>query len=321
MFPFFLKLFALILSFKCLVVFLYNFTGVENVESYSMKQRLLENTPSINTVFLGSSRINMGFNPMVFDKYSNLSSFNLGVFGFYMPHSTFYTENIIQSKRYKFIFQELSFPVTSHGVANFWDEHFFENISFVFSNRNSLSLSEGYLNKDFFKDSQVFLEYFFSPKYHLNRLKFSVFDRSVVFTKKGQQDPDWEVSKISSIHAQEKVMRFKETMQGSNTKNEIYFNEIQRLINLAKENNCHIIFVPPFPISEIEKDLLKGIFSQIPPENAIFTFSQPEFLEKLNNPKMFYDDGHLNEKGAIIYTSLIVSGFKETYKHIKTSSK
>jgi hypothetical protein len=292
-----------------------------------------------NTYFFGSSRVYRQINPNTFDKIYNKGSnfkrksFNLGAPATFCPETYYLFEKFIKSDiatDVDLVFMELM-PVNliSENLmlqerTTYWQNR--TDMGFILEsvyNNPALSLKEKFKGaKDYtlcyafnlfdfsHLKQKLFIENenvdYIGPK---NNGYYSL-DYNLEITKNEKVRKDLlqrkKAIKLDSIFLKERVL---EIIRNHNSKNinfdEINLKRILTLINISKEKGIDLIFVLPQIV--IDKDLIT--LSKLIPKRNLIDLSDPKKFPQLYYTHNVFDVGHLNDKGAAIFTELLVNEY------------
>ena len=305
-------------------------------------QYFVEHKDSFNVIFLGSSRIYRGFDPMVFDQTvtdideaTQTRSFNLGAPAYGFPKTELLLEDLIEnnSQNLDYILLELahvSKPVSENmhtPEVIYW--HHFNNTKFIlsywfdhprytleetirFSSQTAVSFIENKLNiglgphiLDYLSGKTI------PPKLGFNNNGFASLDDAAVNSaalrsrsEKIQNNPQLVNWMFNNVNTA--IARGEENLGNYNAE---FVEKALKFINLAEEYNVELIFVLPPNIGE-DYDILVPIYNQIPAKNRI-SRADPLLFPEYYTEENIFDLGHLNKQGAEIFTASVAKEFFE----------
>ncbi|MBN2893184.1 MAG: hypothetical protein JXL97_15040, partial [Bacteroidales bacterium] len=91
--------------------------------------------------------------------------------------------------------------------------------------------------------------------------------------------------------------------------NEVHLHEIEKLIEKSKEKGIHLFFIIPPKLSDYKE--LRAIKEFLPKENII-DISDANDYPNLYKTEYTFDIGHLNEKGANLFTEYLADEIKKS---------
>lgn len=297
-----------------------------------------------DTLFIGSSRFYRHISPSVFDnivaEIEPVQSFNLGVAAFPAPQPFWLYERILEDdpEHLKYVFIEISPPGDSPPNTNLHTKRFvywynFEDTVFLIRSviRSDTSIP---VKLDFLGiHVMTLLEKQFNIGMGLDIVEFWGRDTTNTLNEfylgrqlDGFHSLDQQLEKFPGIsrgisnsqqafEANPQVLtnRTRQSQQAFNLEestlefNEIYFQEIERIIELSTARNIHIIFVLPPRLGNEYLSILPT-FYHIAPEHRI-ELGNPKLYPELYAPEHTFDVGHLNSEGAAVFTELLAHKF------------
>jgi|GEM_PF-3428802 len=257
-----------------------------------------------NTVFIGSSRTKFDIIPAYFDSLTKekTKSYNFGVAYGLPPQTFFWCEELMrENPSLKYIFFELSGGLNkSEGYRETWSEFYFADYSRVIKNLN-------------FKGSLVYHDKlvagFFKPSFshRENRIDHNI-PLEKVFEAK-----ELKAKAVISQQFVRETYRLNLLVENENyheaSINELYWDSITRLIELAESKQIRIyFFIPPRIESENELKMIHPIYKKL---DKKYKVSVAHFDEMFYRDETSIDDSHLNHKGAMQFTKYMAEAFNK----------
>lgn len=309
---------------------------------FSTKIQFLEKTKQLeyNTFFFGSSRIYRQINPKLFDSTFNsvsqekLSSFNLGAPATFNPQSYYLYEKFListLSRNAKYCFIELM-EVDLLGDyfmhqerTSYWQNY--SDILFVGKSINSnkqldlkpkiksglnysVSYIENLLHLGHFGNQIINSNYYDDKYLGINRDGFFPLDYDYETTENENVKINLYERKQSIVEKPELIDKRKLNVLHSynnisNNYDKINLNRILELIHKSKQKGIKLVFILS-PRNGNQK--LINLSLQIPEMNII-DMSNPNSYDLLYNYENSFDVGHLNSKGAVLYSKMLAIEF------------
>jgi len=328
-----LKLLLCVLDLR--LPFYYGDSGLiyKNV-MHTKYNHLVDNNEKYNSIFVGSSISYRQVNSALFDSLSCIktSSFNFGNPGTLIPESFYILENTIESLQHKpeYVFLELMLPANNMVNGFAMDSPKWR----YYLNSSYFKLHHKILNTSFLmkKNAKNFINNFLGVG--LIKLKLLYFsglieqhDEILGTNNDGYLSLDLEFNTSPNEELISRKQLFKtlgkrlfkkrlnEIKESGSFKESDYVSapiisqKVQELISLAEEKSIHLfIFVPQY---ELYKESIQHVFDQIPAENRL-SVSDIEEFPFLENMDFYYDHGHLNARGAKLFTEALAKKFNES---------
>jgi len=284
----------------------------------------------INTVFFGSSRICRQLNPMIFDSllsdYS-ISSFNFASPATYNPESFYLYEKFlseIDNKKIKYAFIEFQ-VVTDIALKNILTERAsywmnFNNVNFA---------TKYYLNSVEKKTSKIknianyymtFLYKIFSIKklkyinHKEDNLKFLGRHEDGFYSLEQEMLDMGGVNELTNRRNKffaDTLIHQKKIKASIDFKlkkiNPVFLQKIKEIIEISRKKGIHVYFVIPPKLPNY--DDLYPYKAYFPSDNFLDISSYQKYPE-LYLAKFTFDDGHLNEEGAVLFTNYVANEFR-----------
>ncbi|MGC1310048.1 MAG: hypothetical protein WA885_22700 [Phormidesmis sp.] len=311
------------------LIFVFEKQYVGN-ETYSRKYSFLtQHQKNFNAVLLGSSLTYRQISPKTLDAsltQCKTSSFNLGANGMFNPETYYLYESLLDElpeNGLDYAFLELE------DIQNIEAQNLATARSYYWHNWRYLLFSIDYIldsNKSLALKSELLREYFLSYVYKVF-LGFRILlaespEDTQAWKQNGfyafddqMNDPQAALAVRNSLK-KESIAFLKDTSvlkgqvlaaeKGSfkapeGSANVAHLHKLLSLIKKSKAKGVHLIFfVPPRLSSYIEA---AAIAQALPKENVIEVFDPIKYPE-LYQPDLSFDKGHLNAKGAEIFTKI-----------------
>jgi hypothetical protein len=311
---------------------------------FSSKIQFLEKNhiTEYNTFFFGSSRVYRQIDPAVFDSTFNsiskekISSFNLGAPATFNPQSYYLFENFLNSelsKNSKYCFIELmevdllSDNLMHEERTSYWQNY--SDILFVgksiYSNKQlglknkiksginySVSYVENILHFGHFGNQIINSSYYDDKYIGTHRDGFFPLEYDYETTKDKKVKKHLYERKQSIIEKPELIENRKINIANSynnisNNFDKINLDRILELIQKSNQKGVQLIFILS-PRNGNQQ--LLNLSHQIPEENII-DMSNPHNYDLLYSYENSFDIGHLNSKGAMLYSKMLGIEFKK----------
>ncbi len=274
-----------------------------------------ENQANFNTIFLGSSRLQVGVIPTLFDSIStdkNIRSFNLGVSQLLNPEIYFLYDHILadESIELDYVFMELT---ALHSMPI---DHIRKKNSFYWHNLKYLKYTATYLmHSDASYTKKIGLTGMYLASY-LN--KYLTVDHLFDNNKKTDCS-DWKAENGSCLYDVQmkgdgfvkSKSEWSDAYQYADSQefiNEFYLEKLQQLIELSKAKGTRLIFFIPPRLSRLEYKEVVNMGKALPAENflSVTNIEQYPQLYLLEHSR---DVGHLNREGAALFTKILAEQF------------
>jgi len=290
--------------------------------TFASKLSYLENNESkFNTLFLGSSRTDHSISPQIIDSVlteENIKSFNFGVGGTSNPESYYLTENIIKkidSTKIKVIVLEVS-PLRDMSLKNIKttrNTYYHSTKQSIFSLR--VLKEESYPFK--YKTKLVF-------KYLLHYLKNKINFSKLIYLRDSSINIDkidktnYNGFKTTVIHGNsifpakrndlQKSLSYElDSLQKTSISFSTHAKRLNKIYLQSKEKGIKLFFlVQP---KDFDYTFLNNLTGKLPKGSLINIASaskHPEFYEEYYS----LDPGHLNSRGAIIFSKTLAKEIK-----------
>lgn len=295
-----------------------------------------------NTFFFGSSRVYRQIDPEVFDGTFNsnstieISSFNLGAPATFNPQSYYLYEKFINSEpsnKTEFCFIELmDVDLLSDYFLHQERTTYWQNYSEILFVGNSI-YSNNQLNlKNKIKSGLNYSISYMENLLHLGHFGSQIInpdyydDKYLGLQKDGffSLDNDYKTTKDETV--KKRLLERKESIiknpnliddrklkisnfynDFSNNYDKVNLNRILELIEKSKQKGIQLIFIlSPRNGSQQLINLSRQI-----PEMNIIDMSNPNNYDILYKNENSFDVGHLNSKGAVLYSKMLALAFKK----------
>jgi hypothetical protein len=292
----------------------YNQKSIGYEFDYGLLKRMYDRKLKYDNVFLGSSRTYLQLNPKKFDDvYKNGSTINLAVDGASIEHSALkFSEYLKYSSKPKRLLLEADFYTLAKNKMRYKKDLF---IPFVFLSESGHEIYKYNWRRQFiyfFSKTSLFseIELDLSPAHFINNLRNPLKRMSgIVYNNADFISTDKSYVLTQGAHLKIKDANIKNHIEKftiSEKKIKIY-NDI---VNLAVSNGIEVYLVT-YPWLNFETTLKKNYYNTV--MNFYRSVAQKNNLELLDfskdeiakNKKLYYNDGHLNIKGANIISQKI----------------
>ena len=305
-------------------------------DNFNRRISYLQQHPGeFNTVFIGSSKVIHHFRAKQFDANTEgIHSFNLGNNGMLTPKSLAMAEAILSdpSINLKFMFLELDF--IQDLAANLHTQRTYywinpENLIFVLK---SILISNHTINRKIALTYQYLVS--FCDKYLALGTKNSLFKldspagvlSDYEIENSGYVSLDYQLTNESNdrlVGAREHFLEdtlelhnywevYQAVIKTPGAENKIFQSKMEELIDTAEKKGTTLIYV--IQASDNMKHVY-NTYTKLPPSNVIDLSLEPE-LYKANN---HFDFSHLNDRGAELFTDLLIERFNQMYPRISMS--
>jgi hypothetical protein len=287
----------------------------------------IKRNEKFNAVIFGSSYVYRQVNTPLFDSLLNkyeLSTYNFGTGALYNPESYFLYENFLQnidSGEVKIAFLELQ------TLRHFLPENQRTTRASYWNNERFLTYAINYIQDSDYPDEKKYAMY----KLFIDSYLYSFIDLSIIENQfrrgnlrelgvngfyhlekamlESRGNPAFEnrwndfqfgdgKSKLAErVNAAQKVTEF--TPQEAI--NKTHLELINHFIEASYNKGIHLVIFLPSRLAESQYDELVGISNSLPLKNSIQLYQYPKFRELYEVDNSF-DYGHLNRKGADIFT-------------------
>ncbi len=296
---------------------------------------LEEKQDAYNLFFMGSSRVYRQIDPEIFDAHTDsIHSFNLAYRATFNPETYYLLEHFIKRKATQptYIMIELQnfIPIADKNLGTIEASYYLNYPQLKLAIQDSIqgkSVREIWQN-DFTKN---YLKAYWNNIWNVGQLK----EITAAHPGKGERtkkalgaakngfrplDADIKTSKglckrLERLHANSDNYQGKSTYLAALNEYKKYQNRacskthleyIQQIIKKAEGQNYHLIFLlPP------KKPELLPLFTQID-ENHKINMCDPVDFPHLYETKYWFDEKHLNEYGAALFSRYLVDKFEHT---------
>lgn len=311
-----------------------------NKQLNSKLSYITENKLEPNIYFLGSSVSNRQIMPTLFDSIvgaENLSSFNLSIDGTMPPNHFHLLENLINTDNsIDYILMELDgfdhMPERHFGTT--FSKYYFTPRWYSWSMVNLLGSSTIDIRQKLFmtyKYTRSMLEslFFIGMRYEAiksihdrNSFSYRVLKRygdgfmyfNTKFTENELQSKEKSKLISNAKLAYEKAYKKPKDQLNSNG---IYKRLLKKHLQLCDEKGIKLIFIlnPRHSVLISAEELLDVKYSL--PENDVIDLADPNKYNELYNEELRYDADHLNNEGAIIFTTKLAQQFINTHSNFR----
>lgn len=289
---------------------------------------------SFNSVIFGSSRLYRHVNVLYLD--SLLNDYNLSTYNFsngatYNPESYFLYDRFLESKdseniKYAFVELQQLHPYSDSNTkttkASYWNTIKYLYYSFVYINNSDYDsekkqeLYSCYLRsfffglfdfsflKNIFKSSEI-MDIGNNGFYPLEKA-MNENDKNDGFKKR------WEKLHSDTTLLKNRIESAKIKIESIPSKalNKYHLKFLNSLISRSSQKGVKLIYILPPRLTNNQYNELIPICNSLPPENTIILYSYSVYgdLYTIDNS---FDIGHLNSKGANLFTKYISDDFKK----------
>lgn len=331
----FAKNIILFLIIPIIVMLLLNFfiSPYYGNEYYNTKYDFFnKNKEKYNTVVFGSSRLYRHINSSLLDslmsKY-NFSTFNLAAPSTHNPEVYYLYEKFIsniESNTISYAFIELQ-PLNSIAEKNINTarNYYWFNLKYLIYSYRYI-FNSAYLNNRRYM-IKAYSKSFVNKLLDFNKYKYAfmpVNSDTTIIGRRGFYSLNQQMNDIGGENALNKRLSdfMKDTtvlqerieasiIERNNLKkhlNKIHLDKLNEIINLSREKGIHIFFVIPPKLGNYKE--LYAIKENLPNENIIDISSAVDY-PNLYKTKYTFDIGHLNEKGANLFTEYLANEIKK----------
>ena len=299
---------------------------------FRLKVKDSQSHQSINTFFLGSSHFYRHIDPILFDSLSaNTQSYNLSVQGLATPENYYLFEKLLEDEDFRpqNVFLTLS-SLQATAPENFYTDRsvYFLDRSQVFNAINIIIGENHTLVTKAFRISSVVSNFVYRtlglPALR-NSLKGTVQPKNTQFSeRKGFLSLDDEISeenKNRRIHFEKNYQKLDQRRKNALAQfsaehkktpiNQAHLIKAQQLLKVADKKGIQLFY-----IITPRRKTYQGVIPLLSklPKNRIINLANPEFHPEFYEVDNSFDIGHLNKKGAKIFTERLV----EEYLKIKS---
>lgn len=280
------------------VLFIYGVSQIYRnyISSYNKFLRVPEKLKVVN---LGSSH---GFYDIKYPK--NVNGYNLAL----DSQNLYYDWKIL--KQYKNNLEERAVVIIPISIFSFYRDKDLGDIDLNERYYNFLDYKDIYLGNKY-KDFLIKKFYiFYNGKTIFTTLKFII--KSLINGKLEYRNNEWPSKKLT---LEEKIKEADETTKRHMRRTEVHMEYIRNILELCKENNLVSILITT-PQSYLynerieDKQYKERIYDKIEILKKEYDFVYLDYSHDKrfeNNLELFYDDDHLNEKGAEYFTGILLN--------------
>jgi len=294
---------------------------------YAEKISDSENHVYLDVFFLGSSQFYRHINPIEFDQITNSKSYNLGVQGLATPENYFLFQKMLEEES---IPSNSTVFIALSGLQSIAPANFYSKRSTYFLNAGILnSCIRIILKEPHSYKTKIFRSYSFLANYTYKTLGLPRFrhwlsgakyrgtrnftekkgflaldddeDDEFINRKNAFQNKQSELDKRRGIAAN----AFQTASKKGNS-NKAHLQKIRSLIEQAKEKNINLYFV----ITPRKKSYLEIInLSKNLPKDLVINLADPSVYPEFYSIENSFDIGHLNKKGARLFTQRLAEEY------------
>ena len=286
-----ISIFVLTIALMYICDFLYTQAYLKSNPRNKLQYILKTKRQNFDIAFLGSSRVANHVNTKIFDSLSTKKTINLGVEGAGLNDNLLQLKLLIANNTISNIFLQIDFNFESIQPSNISTS---EAMPFI-----NNSIIKEHLKKEFknFKKLNYIPFYRYAindPKIGFRELIFSVLNKkprtnpSIGFTPKfGNRISLTKGDKLPEVIKENNII-------------------LEEIINICEKNKIQLtLFVSPFCSKTKNLNYIEKLSLKIP--NLIN-------LSKNYNDSLFYNCGHLNNKGAKIFTTNLFNATRNKVK-------
>ncbi len=283
------------------------------------------NADHIDNVYLGSSHIYCDINPFLMDELTGEDNFNMSTGSQEIISSYYLLKEVLRKHELKHVFLELYY-VPSTGISGDYTSkeattNMWRNTDWMRFSLNKIQAIWDENGKEYLIDAVLpftrYRNYLFDYNYIIQRhgekksenfLSYNYEMENekgiIIYQDKGYYYSDWEI--INPLYA---AQRNSDEVFLTNDAEEY----LRKTIELCQKENIEITLVVS-PIYELQMlsidtyDVYRSQIVEIADEYDVdfydFNLIKDEYLS-LQKPDLFYDVGHLNYKGAELYTRFL----------------
>ena len=317
------------------------------------KNWLNEHRDDYNMLVIGSSRVYRQVDPEILDSLviapEKIKSFNFGVNWLFIPETFYVYDNLVKKEelKYNYVIIEIS-KIRSIDFANFYTTRtkYWTNFS------NTIFAIKAIWSSNFAIHEKVATVLSYSVNYLSNLINLGYFTEAFSYTTNkslyagfpdmGEQKNGYNtlttqpigssLSKEENTEARHKKFlsdtsvvtnrlsmstrqfdKFEKNPQLLNRYNTYYANHINKMIDDAKKNGTHLVFLMSPRVDLNQYNELIPLFNNIQPAHRI------EISDGRKYPELYlaansFDETHLNTEGAKIYTTILATKMNELIK-------
>jgi hypothetical protein len=315
------------------------YSGSELIQQ--KRNRILKSDNKYNTLLIGSSRVYRQIDPAILDSATagkaNTQSYNFGINWLFSPETFYVYEQLVNNEKlnFKFVVIELSkIPSVDYSnlhttrttywynwkLYNFvintvWHANFSLGEKVYLSGIHTISFIDklinlGYLtNAIAFNDKQTFKQISFSDNGY-EPLSKSEKNSGGAFAEEnagGRRQvflSDTSVVTKRKAISKNKFQKYDDHPELLEKYNKFYADALNSMAADAKKSGTHLIFLLSPRIDASQYDELIPLFHHLHPDHRI------EISDSRKNPELYlsansFDETHLNDEGAKIYSTIL----------------
>lgn len=279
-----------------------------------------ENQNDINCVFFGSSRIYRHINPRIVDSIlidKNIHSYNFATTATFNPESYHIYENFIRDLpkgQINYSVLEIQLLTISERnlfttKATYWQsfKNFSYSISYILDSEQTESEKNATIVRSIkgfmysFFDFRLLKNFFYSEEPRGSRGFYSLDQELAELNTKAvrlrKEEFFGDTTTLKNRIEAAKIENLKE----KGKLNRAHYEKLNNLIMFSKEKGIHLFFILPPRLHQTKYSKLTPILDELPEENVILLheFEKYKSLYSMDNS---FDVGHLNSKGANLFS-------------------
>lgn len=273
-------LFILLNVFDIVYTYTFSNSSPRNKTQYTLQLK----NQKIDYVFIGSSRVQNDINTKLVEKLTSKKALNLGVDGARLDQTFLLLKILLDNKiRFEKVFIQVDY-IYNYGIDTLIVSP--ESLPFIKNNK----VVENHLKHK----NPNFHKYYNFPFYRYAANDFKIGFREFFFTAISYKSAQDFRDGYQPINGKFKDINYK--LPTKIAKKNYTFEAID---SFCKKNKINIVyFCSPFCSKTLESDYILKLKQKIP--------KLKDFSKSIKNDSLFVDCGHLNEKGAAIFTKIVV---------------
>lgn len=305
--------------------------------------RFFSSPNDFNTVFVGSSRTMRHIDPIIFDSITGLNSFNFGIDGVGCPFNYQLCKEILDSKESEhltFMFLELFSPRTNlteevmhtdKVIYRYGFDDFYFTIRSTFQDRNMTFRQK--LNEVSLHSKNLIETSFRFGQFHRisNSIQKHYYDRGGI-SGRGFVNGSAEVMHLQDsflISSHDEILQHPEILNNQIKNNRFsYFNPkpcdncfkyhwdyISKIQQTCDSKGIILILMVQPLMNERHAEFIGQFLLETPTTMKILNYADSERFPKYYRLENVFDKGHLNERGATLFTTNLALDVHHIYQH------
>lgn len=301
---------------------------------YSEKYHHFLETKGYNTIIFGSSRMYRQLDPSILDQEfveQDIRAFNLGAPATHNPEFYYLYEQLLETKTHagvEFVFIELE-PLNKIAIKNLITSR-----NNYWLNLEQIGYANAYVNSSNYGGTvalRLKLSYSFSLFWKIlgfqnpkQLIKEGRGDQDLGNVKNGFKPLDHELRKkdnknwvlrqneflMDTMVIQRRIQKIERELENGEMArhlNKFHLKKINKLIKKSNKNGIHLIFVVPPKLPDYKE--IYALLEYIPSQHFI-DISSPRKYPLLYESQYTFDVGHLNQKGAKLFSNYVAKELK-----------